>query len=362
MEFKPLSSTQQFVVRGQSRPGTWTYSSNYTWPFQRELPIEGFDAIYPPEWNGGVKQDSNYTVRIKVQRAPNGFNVFIDKSPQSFFVADFVRTAGDLTSVSNAFVIRAVGWRRQITKFWASGFEGVPPSGGSTPEPGTTTPPATTKPATTTTTPATTTLESSTTTPESSTTTPEPEATTTKPATTKPATTPATTTTDTGTTTADTGTTTADTGTTTADTKPATTPATTKAATTTTSIAGGLETTTYYTTDLTTTDGLGVVPFPPIIPVAVGGTFAPIVLGAIGGGLLAALAAAAAYYALGASEESEADEELDDNDGDGDDYLGSVPSLGPSMEADMESFNAENYVDVDPDNSFWRATTLDAYA
>jgi len=65
---------------------------------------------------------------------------------------------------------------------------------------------------------------------------------------------------------------------------------------------------------------------------------------------------------IGANVPPEADEELDDNDGDGDDYLGSVPSLGPSMEADMESFNAENYVDVDPDNSFWRATTLDAYA
>jgi len=104
-----------------------------------------------------------------------------------------------------------------------------------------------------------------------------------------------------------------------------------------------------------TDDGGGaVVPLP-----IVGGSFAPIVLGAIGGGLAAALAAAAAYYALGASE-AEEDEELDDNDGD--EYLGSGPSLGPSMEADMESFNAENYVDVDPDNSFWRATTLDAYA
>jgi len=129
VQLNPITTTKQYVVRGQSRPGTWAYEHNYTWPFKRELPVEGFDDIYPPEWNGGKKRDSDYSVRIKLERDENdsGFNVYVDKSSEAFFVKDFAKTADDLTGVERAYAIRVLGMRRNTTKLWAFGFKGVPP-------------------------------------------------------------------------------------------------------------------------------------------------------------------------------------------------------------------------------------------
>jgi len=79
---------------------------------------------------------------------------------------------------------------------------------------------------------------------------------------------------------------------------------------------------------------------------------------------VAATAAAMAYYALagGAAAPDASDIDMDIQDFP-DDGMEDLSGMEDSMDGDLESqFNAENYVDVDPDNSFWRATSGDQYA
>jgi len=107
------------------------------------------------------------------------------------------------------------------------------------------------------------------------------------------------------------------------------------------------------------TSGVGGVVLPPGGPLILGP-----VLAAMGGGIIAAVGAALAYYSVfgGAvvddGSESSEEDDLEDNS----EIDDPSESVAPSAEAELDSLNAENYVDVDPDNSFWRATTLDAYA
>lgn len=84
------------------------------------------------------------------------------------------------------------------------------------------------------------------------------------------------------------------------------------------------------------------------------------VMAAIGGGILAAAGAAMAYYGLSGAETIVEESDLDMEDFP--EEIDDTESALESMEPTLDSFNAENYVDVDPDNSFWRATTIDQFA